>query len=155
MPKKTFHLPDEHKELYDEAKRVAGEFGETISSVIVGALSRYVEERADSLQGVKEHIVWEGTKLDKVESVGRYVRFYAKQIAHAGGEHENEHYYWETLYFTKKKKYLVVRESWDGFEGETRIEYADTVAELSKNGLLTELIEQLRTSREAAEFLDV
>lgn len=155
MPKKTFHLPDEYKDLYDQARDLAREFDETISGVIVDALRRYVEERSDLLQGVEEHIIWEGSKIDNFEATGRYVRFYAKEIARGGSEQGSGNYYSEVLYYTKKKKYLVVRETYDGAERYSKIQYADTVAELAKKGLLPEVVNKLRASKETAEFLDV
>ena len=155
MPKKTFHLPDEHKDLYDQARGLTKKFDETISGVIVEALRKYVEERSELLQGVEEHIIWEGSKIDKFEASGRYVRFYAKEIARGGGERGSGNYYSEILYYTKKKKYLVVRENYDGTESDTKIQCADTVAELAQKGLLPEVVDKLRASKEAAEFLDV
>ena len=153
--KKTFSMPDEYADLFDQVKALAGDFDETISSVFVDAMKRYVEERSTQLQGVKEHIVWQGSKIDKFEASGRYVRFYAKEVAKAGGKQAQGHYYWEVLYYTKKKKYLVVRTKYDGTEEVTQIDYADTLAELAQKGLLSEVVDQLRASKEAAEFLDV
>lgn len=153
--KKTFSMPDECADLFDQVKELATEFDETISSVFVDAMKRYVEDRSEQLQGVEEFIVWEGSKIDKFEASGKYVRFFAKEVAKGGGEQAQGHYYWEVLYYTKKKKYLVVRTDYDGTEEITKIEYANTLAELAQKGLLPEVVNQLRSSRDAAEFLDV
>ena len=108
MPKKTFHLPDEYVELFENVKEMTKSFDETISSVFVDAMKKYVEERAEQLQDVDEHFLWEGTKVGEVEATGRLVRFYGKEIAR-GISQQNGSQHCEVLYYTKKKKFLFYR----------------------------------------------
>lgn len=155
MPKKTFHLPDEHLDLFEKVKALTSEFDETISGVFVNAMERYVEERSEQLQDVDEYFIWEGTKHDDVEATGRLVRFYGKKIATGTRDEDPGVSYSEILYYTKKKKFLLSRVKSDGGFSETTIEVADTVEELSRNGLLPDVVNQMRTNRVVAEFLDV
>jgi len=155
MPKKAFHVPEEYLETYEKFKAMTEEFDETISSVLLAAMQRYIDERAEQLQDVDEIFVWEGSRIDGVESSGRLVRFYGKKIAEATVRDVERKGEIKTgiLYYTKKKKFLYQVTIYDGVEEYTEIQIKDTVAGLK--GDFPEIVEQMKTSRVVAEFLDV
>ncbi|PLX92326.1 MAG: hypothetical protein C0621_09755 [Desulfuromonas sp.] len=154
MPKKAFHVPDEHIETYEKFKETIEAQGETISGVLINFMRNYIAEEHAHLQGVEEFFLWEGTRDYGAECSGRLVRFYGKKIASATGDIENNKQS-QILYYTKKRKFLLYRET--EIEGagiiKSKITIKDTFGELSC--LLPGIISETNKSRDVAELLDV
>lgn len=107
MPNKTIYVPEDDLEVFRQAQELAGE---SISSVIVESLKKYIIDKEITELQMKKIELWEGTVLytpDGDSAKGLRKSFYGKLLS----EHKTTcidgcvQYY--ALYYTKKKMFIL------------------------------------------------
>ena len=110
MAKKTIYVPDADLDVFEQAKKYAGE---SMSAVIVQGLKDFVKSKEKELHGYEEVVLFEG-KMHTGVQVGRNVKFMGKLLAEdyrdrvQGFTSATRHYY--KIYLTFKGAFVLYQQ---------------------------------------------
>ncbi len=156
MGRYSVYIPEKQEELLKQAMEYGGD---STSGVIIKALEIYVSHMEDRYKGIEEKIILDGTIDHRTgEIFGRKVKFYGKELASIRtrevGPEAVEH---QTLYLTKKGKYILETTIFDKSAGEesTTFEVCHSLDDLRQKANADLLVKAGKTAGEFLEELDV
>lgn len=120
MPRKNFYLADADVPIYEKAKEYVGD---SLSSFIVDALKKLVQEREDRGKDLVEIRLWTGREDHEWDlHSGEYIKFTGRLLA-TGDNEIAEYSYNYQLYETRKGGFLLYTKSYSERERATESSY--------------------------------
>lgn len=155
MAKRTIYLSEEQEAVYQQAKKLAESSGKTISGIVTDGLENYVLQEEMRRKGMEEIALWIGVTSGRVGSRGKKIKFIGKFVAEGTletGQHEKRV---QTLYRTRKEKYLLYWVDVCPEEEVSNYKVFENIGEIEEIRIANSIAEAIRNEDGLEEFLDI